>query len=83
MKADFEFKEIQVECYSGFKANERPVAFTYQGGRLAILEVTDRWYEGGLDSGRAVVDYFRVKTADGRTWLLRYQAETDSWLLCL
>ncbi len=83
MKADFEFKEIQVECYSGFKANERPVAFTYQGGRLAILEVTDRWYEGGLASGRDVVDYFRVKTADGRTWLLCYQAETDSWLLCL
>ncbi|HOI73770.1 MAG TPA: hypothetical protein PLO63_06425 [Syntrophales bacterium] len=77
------FKEISVECYSGFKANERPVAFTFEGERREILEITDRWYEGGLDSGREIVDYFRVKTADGKTWLLRYQSGTDSWLLCL
>ncbi len=83
MTADSEFREISVECYSGFKASERPVAFTCQGERREILEITDRWYEGGVDSGRAVVDYFRVKTADGKTWLLRYEAETDSWSLCL
>ncbi len=45
-----EFKEISVECYSGFKANERPIAFTCEGERREILEITDRWYEGGLDS---------------------------------
>ena len=24
------YEKIDVECYSGYKANERPVAFTYQ-----------------------------------------------------
>jgi len=31
---NFDYDVIQVECYSGYKANERPVAFLYQGERL-------------------------------------------------
>ncbi|NPU84252.1 MAG: hypothetical protein HPY65_07160 [Syntrophaceae bacterium] len=81
MTADSEFRKISVECYSGFKANERPVAFTCEGERREILEISDRWYEGGLDNGRAVVNYFKVKTTDGRICLLRYEAESDSWSL--
>lgn len=74
---------IKVECYSGFKANERPVAFTYQAQRLEIQEIVDRWYEGGLDSSRPVIDYFKVKTTDGNVYLLRYQSELDVWSLCI
>jgi len=76
-----EYKEVQVECYSGFKANERPVAFTYQNERHEIQEIVDRWYEGGLDSGRPVINYFKVRAADGKVYLLRYQTETDTWSL--
>jgi len=28
---DMDYEQIQVECCSGYKVNERPVAFTYQG----------------------------------------------------
>lgn len=80
---DGNYKEIQVECYSGFKANERPVAFTYQGERRIIEEIVDRWYDGGLDSGRSVIDYFKVRTADGKVYLLRYQSELDAWSLSI
>jgi len=80
---DGNYKEIQVECYSGFKANERPVAFTYQGERRIIEEIVDRWYDGGLDSGRSVIDYFKVRTADGMVYLLRYQSELDEWSLSI
>lgn len=80
---DGNYKEIQVECYSGFKANERPVAFTYQGERRIIEEIVDRWYDGGLDSGRSVIDYFKVRTADGKVYLLRYQSELDEWSLSI
>lgn len=72
---------IKVECHSGFKANERPVAFTYQAQRREIQEIVDRWYEGGLDSSRPVIDYFKVKTTDGNVYLLRYQSELDAWSL--
>jgi hypothetical protein len=74
-----EYKEIQVECYSGFKANERPVAFTYQGERQEIEEITDRPFEGGLDSSRPTIDYFKVRTADGKVYFLRYESNSDTW----
>jgi hypothetical protein len=81
--AESDFKEIQVECYSGFKPNERPVAFTYQGVRREILEIVDRWYEGGMQSSRPATDYFKIRDADGNVYLLRYQSELDEWSLRL
>lgn len=74
---------IKVECYSGFKANERPCAFTYQGERREIQEIVDRWYEGGLYSSRPVINYFKVKAVDGKVYLLSYQSELDTWSLCV
>ena len=74
-----EYEEIQVECYSGYKANERPVAFTYEGHRLEIQEIVDCWHEGGLDAGRPVIDYFKVRTTDGKVYLLRYLSLFDVW----
>lgn len=81
--ANLDYKEIQVECYSGFKANERPVAFIYQGERWEIQEITDCWYEGDLDSNRPIIDYFKVRTTDGKIYLLRYQSELGAWSLRL
>ena len=78
-----DYKEIQVECYCGFKANERPVAFTYHGERREIQEIIDRWYEGGLDSSTRIIDYFKVMATDGEIYLLRYKSELDAWSLRL
>jgi len=77
------YTEIEVECYSGFKANERPVAFTYQGQRREIMEILDRWYEGDLDSSRPIINYFKVKAADGNVFFLRYHSGLDAWSLCV
>lgn len=46
------YEKIAVECYSGHKANERPVAFTFQGRHWEVAEILDRWYEGGIEAGR-------------------------------
>jgi hypothetical protein len=74
-----EYEQIQVECHSGYKANEYPVAFTFQGHRWEVSEILDRWYEGGIKSNDPVIDYFKVKTAEGRVFLLRYLRLFDSW----
>ena len=81
--ANLDDQELQVECYSGFKAHERPVAFIYQGERLEVQDIIDRWYEGGLDSSRPVVDYFKVRASDGKIYFLRYQSDEDKWSLRL
>jgi len=74
-----EYEQIQVECHSGYKANEYPVAFTFQGHRWEVTEILDRWYEGGIKPNDPVIDYFKVITAEGRVFLLRYLRHFDSW----
>ena len=74
-------QSIQVECYSGHKANERPVAFIFQDRRREISEIVDRWYEGGVESDQPVADYFKVKTRDGSVFILQYAAESDIWTI--
>jgi len=77
------FVRIQVECYSGYRANERPVAFVHEGRRREVAEVLDRWCEGNLTPDRPAVDYFKVRTTEGEVFLLRYLSLFDSWSLRL
>ncbi len=73
------YDPISVESYSGYKVNERPVAFTYQEKRWEVEEVLDRWHEGGLDAERPEVDYFKARTNEGTVFLLRYLPDLDVW----
>ncbi len=53
------YEAIQVECYSGYRVNERPAAFTFRERRRDVLEIVDRWYEGGIDASRPEIrEYF-------------------------
>ena len=83
LSADVNYERIAVECYSGYKANERPVAFFHQGRRWRVREIVDRWCEGSPDGARPEVDYFKVRTSDGMVYLLRYQSELDEWSLSI
>jgi hypothetical protein len=66
--------DIQVECYAGYRADERPLRFTLRGRVLEIHEVEDRWYSPG-----AV--YFRVLANDGNAYVLRHEEGIDVWTL--
>jgi hypothetical protein len=68
-----------VECYGGYKVNERPVAFSFQERRREVAEIIDRWYEGGVEAGQPEVDYFKVRTTESTIFLLRYFSLHDSW----
>ena len=70
---------VEVECYSGYKADERPTAFTYKGKRWEVAEIVDRWYEGSRDLKEAGLDYFKVKTREGEEFMLRYSRLFDGW----
>ena len=77
------FEEIGVECYGGYKADERPVAFTFRGRRRKIAEIVDRWYEGGRDARQPELDYFRVLSTAGETFLIRYNKLFDRWAIVI
>jgi len=75
------YEKVEVECYSGYRANERPVAFTFQNRRWEVVEIIDRWYEGGLRPSQPALDYFKVRTTEGRVFLLRYNSLYDAWAI--
>ncbi len=66
--------EVRVECYAGYKADQRPVRFTMGGNTLNVEVVEDQWY-----SPSAV--YFRVRAEDGNIYVLRHDEVEDRWSL--
>ena len=65
---------IEVEAYSGFKANERPQSFRLNGRQYRVEEVCDRWY--GPDSS-----YFKVRADDRNLYIFEYRPALDEWSL--
>ncbi len=63
---------IKVECYSGYKINERPVKFILMNRAYLVKEVIDTWY------GEKSV-YFKVKADDENIYLLKYDEWQDQW----
>ena len=49
-----------VECHSGYEYAERPTALYWEGDRLEVAEILDRWRIPGAHC-------FRVRTADDDT----------------
>jgi len=74
MKLDSRLKTIQVSCYSGYKANERPKEFTFRGRNHKVIDILDRWY-GVNDS------YFKILSEDDRIYLIRYDHDDNNWTL--
>ena len=68
--------EIEVQCYSGYKADERPVRFRLGGVVHEVEEILDSWYGEGHD-------YFKVRSTDGNTYLLRHERGQDLWELVM
>jgi hypothetical protein len=61
--------KVRVECYSGRKADERPVRFQLDGRVYVVEEVLDRWY-GPRDA------FFKVRASDGNLYILRQDQST-------
>jgi hypothetical protein len=66
--------EMRVECYAGYRADERPIRFALRGHLFEVSEVQDRWY-----SPDAI--YFRVRTENGDYFVLRHDEAQDVWSL--
>ena len=61
-----------VECHSDSQYAERPVALTWQGERMEIIETLSRWRSpAGVG--------FRVKVRSGVCFALFYDEASDSW----
>ena len=65
---------LRVECYSGRKADERPIRFHLGSRDCSVEAILDQWYGPG-DS------FFRVRAGDGNVYVLRHNTARDEWSL--
>jgi hypothetical protein len=72
---------IEVECYAGAKADETPRRFTWEERTIEVHEVLDRWYQVENKPEWPRADYFEVRAADAREYLLKHDLESDEWFL--
>ena len=67
-------KLLRVECYAGYKGDERPVKLQLGGEMVEVADVEDRWYSPGAT-------YFRVLLGNGDRYVLRREDAQDVWTL--
>ncbi len=65
---------IQVECYAGNRADERPVRFMLRGRAYEVRDIQDQWYS-------PEARWFRVRAGDGNFYVLRHDEQRDQWSL--
>ena len=65
---------LKVECYAGYRGDQRPLRFTLGERTYEILEVEDQWYSPGAC-------YFRVRAEDSNLYILRRDEIQDQWTL--
>jgi hypothetical protein len=67
-------KRVEVETYSGYRSDERPVRVKIDGATVQVAEVEDRWYSPGAT-------FFRVLLANGERYVLRRVEAQEVWVL--
>ena len=60
---------LEVDCYSGRKADERPVRFRLEGRQYLVEEVLDQWY-GPQDA------FYKIRADDGNLYILRRESSS-------
>jgi hypothetical protein len=63
---------LNVETYSGYKADEYPLRFSVDGLRFEVISIEDRWYSPECS-------YFKVFADDGNTYILRKLSGNNQW----
>ena len=67
---------LKVDTVSGHAGMTEPVAFWLGENRIEVLEIVDRW-------PAMEYTYFKVATSDLASYILRHDAEPDTWELTL
>ena len=70
--------DVQVITYDGHRANEKPKAVVWNGERLDVIDIEDRWIVTGVERTSKVIYGFVVRCQGGARFRLEYNKE-DNW----
>ncbi len=65
---------LEVECYAGYRADERPLALRHEGRRVAVRQLHDTWHDPDHT-------YFTLTGEDGLLYTIRHDRAADAWEL--
>jgi hypothetical protein len=67
---------VGVECYAGHRGEQTPRTLILGNRRIAVVEVLDAWLAPDYR-------YFKLRGADGDTYLVRHDERSDTWELTM
>jgi hypothetical protein len=67
---------VGVECYAGHRGEQTPRTLILGDRRIAVVEVLDAWLAHDHR-------YFKLRTEDGDTYLVRHDERSDTWELTM
>ena len=67
---------IGVECYAGHRGEQTPRILILGDHRIVVAEVLDTWLAPEYR-------YFKLRGADGNTYLVRHDERSDTWELTM
>ncbi len=67
---------VGVECYAGHRCEQTPRTLILGDRRVAVTDVVDAWLAPDYR-------YFKLKGADGNTYLVRHDERSDTWELTM
>jgi hypothetical protein len=67
---------VGVECYAGHRGEQTPRTLVLGDRRIVVAEVVDAWLAPDYR-------YFKLKAADGSTYLVRHDEQSNSWELTM
>ena len=67
---------VDVECYAGHRGEQTPRTLILGNRRIAVVEVLDAWLAPDHR-------YFKLRGADGDTYLVRHDERSDIWELTM
>jgi hypothetical protein len=67
---------IAVECYAGHRGEQTPRTLILGDRRIDVAEVVDAWLAPDYR-------YFKLRGADGHTYIVRHDEGADTWELTM
>jgi hypothetical protein len=67
---------VRVECYAGHRGEQTPRTLILGDRRIDVAEVVDAWLAPDYR-------YFKLRGADGNTYLVRHDERSSTWELTM
>src|SRR5437762_11434767 len=74
--AERQLLRVGVECYAGHRGEQTPRELILGDRRISVVEVLDAWLAPDYR-------YFKLKGADGDTYLVRHDERSNTWELTM